>query len=228
MNILSLENVCKNYGIKPLFESVTLGLEDTRQDRNYRRERLGQNDAFAGHRRTRRSPTRDASCAQGEYARLSFAKSAVRRKPTVLETIFAASSGVMQTIRDYEAACHDLATDATNAKTLERVSDLQHELEITGGWEIETNARSVLTRLGITDTSAQNGNALRRTAKTRRARARTYLQTRHFDSRRADQSSRRRHDRVARRLSATLHGRASARHARPLFSRPRDGPHFRD
>ena len=28
MNILSLENVSKNYGIKPLFEDVTLGLED--------------------------------------------------------------------------------------------------------------------------------------------------------------------------------------------------------
>ena len=29
MNILSLENVSKNYGIKPLFENVTLGFEDT-------------------------------------------------------------------------------------------------------------------------------------------------------------------------------------------------------
>jgi ATP-binding cassette subfamily F protein uup len=28
MNILSLENVSKNYGIRPLFENVTLGLED--------------------------------------------------------------------------------------------------------------------------------------------------------------------------------------------------------
>ena len=29
MNILSLENVSKNYGIKPLFENVNLGFEDT-------------------------------------------------------------------------------------------------------------------------------------------------------------------------------------------------------
>ena len=28
MNIVSLENVSKNYGIKPLFENVTLGLDD--------------------------------------------------------------------------------------------------------------------------------------------------------------------------------------------------------
>ena len=28
MNIVSLENVSKNYGFRPLFENVTLGLED--------------------------------------------------------------------------------------------------------------------------------------------------------------------------------------------------------
>src|SRR5881394_2048343 len=28
MNILSLENITKSYGIKPLFESVTLGLDE--------------------------------------------------------------------------------------------------------------------------------------------------------------------------------------------------------
>jgi len=28
MNILSLENVSRNYGFRPLFENVTLGLED--------------------------------------------------------------------------------------------------------------------------------------------------------------------------------------------------------
>jgi ATP-binding cassette subfamily F protein uup len=77
----------------------------------------------------------------------------IDEEATVLETIFAASSGVMKLIRDYETACHDLAIDGSDAKLLERVSNLQHELEISGGWEIETNARNVLTRLGITDTS---------------------------------------------------------------------------
>ncbi len=43
----------------------------------------------------------------------------------------------------------------SNEKILEKVSNLQHELEINGGWEIETNARNILTKLGITETSAQ-------------------------------------------------------------------------
>ena len=47
--------------------------------------------------------------------------------------------------------------ETTTRKLLQRMSDLQHELEMNGGWEIEANARAVLTRLDITDTSAKMG-----------------------------------------------------------------------
>src|SRR5690606_38857436 len=76
---------------------------------------------------------------------------------TVLETIFASSSGVMQVIRDYEDICHDLAAGKDDAATLERMSELQHQLDISGGWDIEANARAVLHKLDITDTHAKMG-----------------------------------------------------------------------
>jgi ABC transport system ATP-binding/permease protein len=63
----------------------------------------------------------------------------------------------MQTIRDYEDVCHEVAAGKHDDATLQRMSDLQHELEEGGGWEIETNARSVLTKLNITDTHAKMG-----------------------------------------------------------------------
>ncbi|MGI8641017.1 MAG: ABC-F family ATP-binding cassette domain-containing protein [Pyrinomonadaceae bacterium] len=155
MNILSLENVSKNYGIKPLFENVTIGLED--------RDKIGIIGANGSGKTTflrvvAGTETPDAgkvTRAQGKTLAYLAQNPIIDDEKTVLETIFAASSGVMELIRDYETACHDLAIDGTNQKTLEKVSALQHELEISGGWEIETNARNVLTRLGITDTSAQ-------------------------------------------------------------------------
>ena len=62
----------------------------------------------------------------------------------------------MKLLRDYEIACQNLSRQsAADEKLLARVSELQHELEIGGGWEIETNARIVLDRLGIHDTSAK-------------------------------------------------------------------------
>lgn len=152
MNILSLENVSKNYGVKPLFENVNLGFEDT--------DKIGIIGANGSGKTTflrvvAGLETPDTGkvvrANQKTFAFLSQNPQFDDEK-TVLETIFAASSGVMKTIREYEAACHDLEKDYSE-KLLEKVSQLQHELEISGGWEIETNAKTILTKLGITDTS---------------------------------------------------------------------------
>lgn len=155
MNILSLENVSKDFGIKPLFERVTIGLEDS--------DKIGIIGANGSGKTTflrvlagmEKPDTGKVIRANGKSLAFLSQNPAIDDEKTVLETIFASSSGVMQLIRDYETACHDLALNADDAKLLEKVSNLQHELEISGGWEIETNARNVLTKLGITDTSAQ-------------------------------------------------------------------------
>ena len=155
MNILSLENVGKNYGIKPLFENVTLGIEE--------RDKVGIIGANGSGKTTflhviagaETTDTGKIIRADGKTLAYLEQNPQFDDEKTVLETIFAVSSGVIRLIRDYETACFELSKDAANQKTLEKVSNLQHELEINGGWEIETNARNVLTKLGITDTSAQ-------------------------------------------------------------------------
>ena len=153
MNILSLENVGKNYGVKPLFDNVTLGLED--------RDKIGIIGANGSGKTTflrviAGQEVPDAgkiTRAQSKTLAYLAQNPVIDDEKTVLEMIFASSSGVMKTIQDYEAACHDLAVEYTD-ELMERVSELQHQLEISGGWEIETNAKNVLTKLGITDTAA--------------------------------------------------------------------------
>ena len=154
MNILSLENVSKNYGIKPIFENVTIGLED--------RDKIGIIGANGSGKTTflrviagnEMPDTGKVTRSQGRTLAYLSQNPSFIEEATVLEMIFASSDGVMKLIRDYEAACHDLAVSYTDER-LEKVSALQHELEISGGWEIETNAKNVLTKLGIPDTSAQ-------------------------------------------------------------------------
>jgi ATP-binding cassette subfamily F protein uup len=155
MNILSLENVSKNFGIKPLFENVRLGFEDTDKIGIIGANGSGKTTFLRVVAGTETPDTGRVVRASGQTLAFLSQNPQFDDERTVLETIFASSSGVMKLIADYETACHDLALDGSDAKLLEKVSELQHELEISGGWEIETNARNVLTRLGITDTSAQ-------------------------------------------------------------------------
>lgn len=154
MNILSLENVSKNFGIKPLFENVTVGFEDS--------DKIGIIGANGSGKTTLLKVIAGKETADtGRVVRANDIDiSYLSQNPefieeaTVLETVFEAADGVMKLIRDYEIACEEL-THNYSEELLEKVSELQHELEISGGWEIETNAKNVLTRLGITDTSAK-------------------------------------------------------------------------
>ncbi len=157
MNIISLENVSKNYGFKPLFEGVTLGLDE--------KDKIGIIGANGSGKSTLLKVI--AGLEEPDTGRVVRAKGKslafLAQNPqfddslTVLETIFASSGGVMRTILEYETACHDLAAGNDSPKLLERVAELQHELEMNGGWEIETNARTVLSQLAINDTSALMG-----------------------------------------------------------------------
>lgn len=155
MNILSLENVSKNYGIKPLFENATFGIED--------RDKIGIIGANGSGKTTllkviagREEPDAGKIVrTPGKTLAFLAQNPAIDEEKTVLKTIFAASGGVMKLILDYETACHDLAANGADEKLLTIVSELQHELEISGGWEVETNARIVLDKLGIFDTSAR-------------------------------------------------------------------------
>ena len=156
MNVLSLENVSKNYGVKPLFENASIGLEETDKIGIIGANGSGKTTFLRVAAGLEEPDTGRVVRSNGKTLAFLSQNPQFEENSTVLETIFAASGGVMQLLRDYEAACHDLeSSGGANEKLLHKISDLQHQLEQNGGWEIETNARNVLTRLGIHDTTAK-------------------------------------------------------------------------
>ncbi len=156
MNILSLENVSKNYGFKPLFEDVTLGLDEN--------DKIGIIGANGSGKTTLLRIIAGVEVpdvgrvirAGGKNLAYLSQNPPYNADATVLETIFNSSDGVMKLLRDYEIACHDLSEHGGHDdKLLAKVAELQHELELNEGWEIETNARNILSKLGIFDTTAK-------------------------------------------------------------------------
>lgn len=158
MNIISLEDVSKSYGAKPLFEGVTFGLDD------------GEKVGFIGTNGSGKSTLLRiiAGREQPDTGRAVMASERVvaflpQDPPfdpdaTVLDTVFTASNKTMRLLHDYEAACRELsASGGGDERLLDRVSRLAHQLEAAGGWNLETNAKTVLTQLGITDTAARMG-----------------------------------------------------------------------
>ncbi|MBA3320130.1 MAG: ABC-F family ATP-binding cassette domain-containing protein, partial [Pyrinomonadaceae bacterium] len=156
MNILSLENISKSYGTRPLFENVTIGFEPNEKTGIIGANGSGKTTLLRIIAGAEQPDTGRVTLADGKMLAFLPQNPHFDETATILETIFYASSGVMKLIRDYEAACHALALEGrANERLLKRLADLAHELESSGAWELETNARAVLSRLGINDTRAQ-------------------------------------------------------------------------
>lgn len=158
MNILSLEGISKNYGLKPLFSAVTFGLDEA--------DKIGVIGANGSGKTTLLRIL--AGVEQADTGRIVTASEKViaylaqnpafNKEDTVLDTVFAANNAIMRLLGEYEMACQELSqTEAPGEKLLSRVAALAHQLEAAGGWELETNAKNVLTQLGINDVTAKMG-----------------------------------------------------------------------
>ncbi|MBC8145707.1 MAG: ATP-binding cassette domain-containing protein [bacterium] len=160
MTILSIENLGKTFGLKPLFDGLTFGLDE--------RDRIGLIGANGSGKTTLLRII--AGQEQADSGRVMLAGNPVvgylpqnplfNDSDTVLDAIFSANSESMRLLGEYEHACHALA-DPTLAHEhdmhMDRVSVLAARLEAIGAWELETNAKTVLTQLGIEDTDALMG-----------------------------------------------------------------------
>jgi ATP-binding cassette subfamily F protein uup len=158
MHILSLERVGKSYGLKPLFADVSMGLDS--------KDRVGVVGRNGSGKTTFLRLV--AGDEQPDTGRVVFAEGVsigyLPQNPpfnpelSVLDTVFASGDARTRLLRDYERACQDLAAAGSDdPRLLDRVSELSHELEASGAWEAETEARTILGRLGITDTAALLG-----------------------------------------------------------------------
>lgn len=160
MNILSLENVSKTFGIKPLFSSVSFGLDEA--------DKIGVIGANGSGKTTLLKVV--AGEEEADSGRVVIANGKViaylsQNPPfdpdqTVIEAVFAGSNDALHQkldlLRQYEIACDQLAEGGeADEKLLKRVSELAEQLEISGAWQLEVELKAMLNELGITQLGAK-------------------------------------------------------------------------
>ncbi len=78
---------------------------------------------------------------------------------TVLEQVFADSGDQMALVREFEEISDKLAHGhGDQDQLMAKLSSLTHQLDATGAWDLETNAKIILTKLGIDDFEAKIGD----------------------------------------------------------------------
>ena len=148
--ILSAENLSYSYGARTLFENVIFNVEE------------GDKYGIIGVNGTGKSTllrmiaTRDA----GEQGKLTIPGNVVMEylpqdppfdsEATVLEQIFRGDSPLMTLLREYEVAVEQVAAQPEDAKGQRQLLELQQRMDEQFAWQLESEAKAVLTQLGIT------------------------------------------------------------------------------
>ena len=151
MNLVTLENVSKQYGERPLLDNVDLLINEG--------DRIGLVGVNGSGKTTLLEIIAGLEPADGGRVVVWGGVSIeyLAQEPeldeslTVLEHIFQSESPQLRLLRDYEKVSHRLQTEPANEALQERLIELSAEMDRTHGWEAEANAKTILTKLGVSD-----------------------------------------------------------------------------
>ncbi|MBM7614069.1 ABC-F family ATP-binding cassette domain-containing protein [Alkaliphilus hydrothermalis] len=151
MNLITVENIKKTYGDKILFDDITFGIQ--------RHERIG----LIGVNGTGKStflkiiaglvePDEGRRIVNNQ-ARIEFLSQNPEfdHDSTVIQQVFKSNDPVLQLVYQFHQTTNDLMENNSDADLQKQLADLSHQMDLKGGWEIEANAKGVLTKLGVTN-----------------------------------------------------------------------------
>ena len=159
MTLLALRSVKKDFGIKEILKDATFSIEE------------GDKVGLIGVNGSGKSTLLKAIAGletidSGELWKNSGAKIVylpqqpdVEEDHTVLEQVFADSGENMRLVREYEEISAKLAHNPEQTdRLLGKLSAVSQRIEAAGAWETETNAKIILSQLGIEDFEARVGD----------------------------------------------------------------------
>lgn len=157
MSIITLQSVKKDFGIKELLKDTNFSL-----DNNDKVGLIGTNGSgkstllkmIAGL-----EPIDSGQILVNSGAKIVYLPQQpdMDENHTVLEQVFADSGEQMNLVREYEELSDKLAHYPEDSQLMSRLSSIMQRMDATGAWELETNAKIILTKLGIADFDVKVG-----------------------------------------------------------------------
>ena len=159
MNLVTLENISKSYSEKVLLKDVSLGINE-----GDKIGLIGINGAgkstflkiIAGF-----DEFYDGNRVKGKNVRIEYLSQSQNFKEdaTVLEQIFRGETREMKILKEYEDLIEKISLNEGDIEGLNnRLLKLQQEIDDLNLWSLESEAKSILNKLGITNYNEQIKN----------------------------------------------------------------------
>ena len=158
MNLITLENISKSYSEKILANNVSLGINE------------GEKIGLIGVNGTGKSSflkivagveePDEGTVTKGNRVRIEYLAQTpdYDDNATVLEQVFKGNSEEMRILREYEELLEKIDKGEVKDNDSERLIKLQGKIDALNLWDMESEAKNVLTKLGITNFEEKVGN----------------------------------------------------------------------
>ena len=158
MTILTIENASKSYGEKSIFHNISLNVE------------AGEKIGLVGVNGAGKStlikiiagvePVDTGIIRLGKTVQVEYLPQEVdlATSNTVLREVFKGNTPVMQALGRYEELLYQNSQFPDNATIKQQLLAVSQEIDSLNGWQIESDAKNILTKLGLTDFAAQIGS----------------------------------------------------------------------
>lgn len=158
MSIITLQSVKKDFGIKEILKDANFSLDAT--------DKVGLIGTNGSGKSTLLKmiagiePVDSGQIITNSGSKIIYLPQQpdLDENHTVLEQIFADSGEQMSLVREYEELSDKLAHYPEDSQLMSRLSAVMQRMDATGAWELETNAKIILSKLGITDFDALIGS----------------------------------------------------------------------
>lgn len=157
MNIMTVEHISKSYGEKVLFEDASFGMAD--------QDKIG----IIGVNGTGKStflrviaglePPDEGQISIGNSVRVRYLAQNPDFDPgmTVLQQVFQGQDPQMRIVRDYTETMERVELNPSDESLQQKLLKLNQEMDALQAWQLESEAKTILSKLGISSFDALMG-----------------------------------------------------------------------
>lgn len=155
MNLITLENISKSYSEKILVDNISLGINE------------GEKIGIIGVNGTGKSTflkiiagieePDSGTITKGNRVRIEYLSQNPNydENATVIEQVFRGNSEEMSLLRNYEEILEEINKNPSDEALNNRLIQMQSKIDALNLWDLESEAKVVLTKLGISDFEAK-------------------------------------------------------------------------